>query len=156
MHVHVHVPLYTCDIYTYMYVHVALAIYSRSPSAFEAVKHLGILQLPSTASLQAFMSLHQRSPGANEQQMALQHELYSQHVEKIAAEGRLSPKREGILIFDEVKVQGKVIWNSKNNQILGLAMVLKICRHYMMCFLHWMKRRRFRRPTMFCNSFGEM
>ena len=105
-----------------MYVHVALAVYSRSPSVFEAVKHLGILQLPSTASLQAFMSLHQRSPGANEQQMALQHELYSQHVEKIAAEGRLSPKREGILIFDEVKVQGKVIWNSKNNQILGLAM----------------------------------
>ena len=68
------------------------------------------------------MSLHQRAPGANEQQMALQHKLYDQHVEKTKAEGKMPPKREGILIFDEVKVQGKVIWNSKNNQILGLAM----------------------------------
>ena len=101
---------------------LALAVYSRSPSAFEAVKHLGILQLPSTASLQAFMSHHQKSPGANEQQMALQHELYNQHIEKITALCRMPPKKEGILIFDEVKVQGKVIWNSKNNQILGIAM----------------------------------
>ena len=101
--------------------HTALAIYSRSPSAFEAVRHLGILQLPSTASLQAFMAQHQHAPGSNEDQMALQHELYKQHAEKIAQAGKMVPKQDGVLIFDEVKVQGKVIWNSKNNQIIGLA-----------------------------------
>ena len=97
MHVHVYVPLHTCDIYTYMHVHVPLALYSHSPSAFEAVKHLGILQLPSTASLQAFMSLHQRSLGANEQQMALQHKLCSQHVEKNRCRGKIITKTRGYL-----------------------------------------------------------
>ena len=29
---------------------------------------------------------------------------------------------DGVLIFDEVRVQGNVVWNSKNNQIIGLAM----------------------------------
>ena len=69
-----------------MFMHIILLCSTGSIlsqfKAFEAVKHLCILQVPSTASLQAFMSLHQRAPGANEQQMALQYELYTQHVEK--------------------------------------------------------------------------
>ena len=52
-----------------------------------------------------------------EESLALQFELYAQH----KAERSPSPVGDGILIFDEVRVQGKVIWNSKNNQILGMA-----------------------------------
>ena len=100
----------------------ALAVYSRSPAAFEAIKHLGILQLPSSSSLQAFMSSHQQDPGANEEHMELQSTLYNQHVESKVSKGSRKPKRDGILIFDQVKVQGGVAWNSKNNQIIGLAM----------------------------------
>ena len=48
----------------------------------------------------------------------MQFELYSKH----RAEKSPAPTGDGILIFDEVRVQGKVIWNSKNNQILGIAM----------------------------------
>ena len=32
------------------------------------------------------------------------------------------PQGHGILIFDEVKVIGKVAWNEKNGKIVGLAM----------------------------------
>ena len=95
----------------------ALAVYSRSPAAFEALKSLNIIQLPSRSSLQAFLSSHQNEPGVKEESLALQFELYSQH----KAEKSPTPTGDGILIFDEVRVQGKVIWNSKNNQILGIA-----------------------------------
>ena len=57
------------------------------------------------------MAQHQHAPGSNKDQMALLHQLYEQHAEKIAQAG------DGVLIFDEVKVQVQVIWNSKNNQI---------------------------------------
>ena len=96
----------------------ALAVYSRSPAAFEALKSLNIIQLPSRSSLQAFLSSHQNEPGVKEESLALQFELYSQH----KAEKSPTPTGDGILIFDEVRVQEKVIWNSRNNQILGIAM----------------------------------
>ena len=93
-------------------------MYSRSPAAFEALKGLNILQLPSRSSLQAFLSSHQNDPGVKEESLALQFQLYSQHKDVKSP----TPTGDGILIFDEVRVQGRVIWNSKNNKILGVAM----------------------------------
>ena len=68
------------------------------------------------------MSSHQRDPGANEEHMELQNTLYQHHVESKVKKGSSKPKKDGIIIFDEVKVQGGIAWNSKNNQIIGLAM----------------------------------
>ena len=93
-------------------------MYSRSPAAFEALKSLNILQLPSKSSLQAYLASHQNDPGAKEESLALQFNLYTQH----KAERKPTPTGDGIVIFNEVRVQGKVIWNSKNNQILGISM----------------------------------
>ncbi len=36
--------------------------------------------------------------------------------------GKLRPLGEGVLILDEVKVIGKVMWNSRNGRMVGLAM----------------------------------
>ena len=47
--------------------------------------------------------------------------MYSKHCEDVSAKSEYPPLGEGILIFDEVKVQSKVMWNSKNNEIIGLA-----------------------------------
>ena len=48
--------------------------------------------------------------------------MYSKHYNDVLANSEHhAPLGEGILIFDEVKVQTKVIWNSKNNEIVGLA-----------------------------------
>ena len=54
--------------------------------------------------------------------MAAQFQLYEQYKKDQVSNGHLQPQAFGTLIFDEVRVQGKVVWNSKNNQIIGVAM----------------------------------
>ena len=54
--------------------------------------------------------------------MAAQFQLYEQYKKDQSSNGHLQPQAFGTLIFDEVRVQGKVVWNSKNNQIIGVAM----------------------------------
>ena len=43
-------------------------------------------------------------------------------VEQKKEQGARPPLREGVLIFDEVKVAMKVSWNSQNQELVGLAM----------------------------------
>ena len=38
------------------------------------------------------------------------------------SEGRLIPQGDGVLIFDEVKVICRLMWNSRNQKIVGFAM----------------------------------
>ena len=52
----------------------------------------------------------------------MQHKLYTEHVEAKIRKGKMQPTKDGVLILDEVRVQSDVVWNSKNNQILGVAM----------------------------------
>lgn len=101
------------------------------------------------------MSLRQRALGANKEQMALQHDLYSQHVKKNIAEGRMGAKREGILIFDEVKVKGKSY---------GIQKIIKFSvwqcppmnfPHHITSFQSWMNWRKFRKLAIFCSSSGD-
>lgn len=90
-----------------------MAIYSRSPAALEAVRNLGIIQLPGRSSLQAFISIERNDRGTNEELMAAQFQLYEQYKKDLISNGHLQPQAFGILIFDEVRVQGKVVWNSR-------------------------------------------
>lgn len=108
----------------FLITHTSLAIYSRSPAALEAVRNLGIIQLPGRSSLQAFISNERNDRHVYEKQIAAQLQLYEHYKKDQVANGHLQPQGFGILIFDEVRVQGKVVWNSKNNQIIGVAMTL--------------------------------
>lgn len=47
-------------------MNIALAIYTRSPTAYEALKGFGILQLPSVSSLKSFTSFNVEPAGASE------------------------------------------------------------------------------------------
>ena len=38
--------------------------------------------------------------------------------------GKLEPKGDGAPIFDEVKVACQLMWNSRNNQLMGMAMTM--------------------------------
>ena len=38
------------------------------------------------------------------------------------ADGKLPPQGDGVLIFDEVKVVCRLMWNSRCQKIVGLAM----------------------------------
>lgn len=55
--------------------------------------------------------------------MARQYCMYNKHCEDVPVKSEHPPVGEGILIFDEVKVQSKVMWISKNNDIVGLAVL---------------------------------
>ena len=43
---------------------IALAVYTWSPAAYEALKGFGILQLPSRSTLQSYTGAFQHDPGA--------------------------------------------------------------------------------------------
>lgn len=86
-----------------------MAVYARSPAAYQALKSFNILQLPCKKSLQGFLSANQTEPGVNEEKIADQKRLYDAHTQRKVKEKKKAPLQKGILIFDEVKVQSKVI-----------------------------------------------
>lgn len=51
-----------------------------------------------------------------------QKKIYEKFVEEQVSLGLLKPQSDGILVFDEVRVAAKVVWNSKNHKLIGLAM----------------------------------
>ena len=44
------------------------------------------------------------------------------HQEECNKQGKKQPQGDGVLIFDKVKVTCQLIRNSRNNQLMGLAM----------------------------------
>ena len=100
----------------------ALAIYVRSPAAYEALKGFGILTLPSVKSLQLFTSVRNHSPGINEEYIEEKGKENALFCDENISRGRKKPLGLGVLIYDEVKVMAKVMLNMKNEQFIGLAM----------------------------------
>lgn len=101
---------------------LALAVFIRSPAAYEALKSFRILQLPSRQSLQKFTRAELDGPGLQHGYIQEQQTNYAKFCTDEAKFGRARPLGEGILIFDEVKVIGQVMWNSANHKFYGLAM----------------------------------
>lgn len=101
---------------------LALSIYTLSPAAYDAVQNWGIFHLPSRSSLRQFSTtcLHGDGPYYDYiQDQATKYRLYQK---ECVRKGIKTPKGDGVLILDEVKVMGKVAWNSKNGKMVGLAM----------------------------------
>lgn len=67
------------------------------------------------------MSQHLEEPGVNLDNLKKQKELYDHFAKDQVLKGLKEPKGDGILIFDEVSVTSKVVWNSKNHKLIGLA-----------------------------------
>ena len=82
---------------------LALTIFVRSPADYEAVKGLNILNLP-RRSLECFSGLESHPPGVSHHYLCEQWKNYQAHCEKLQG-GHPKPVSEGVLIFDEVKVQ---------------------------------------------------
>ena len=101
---------------------LALAIYTRSPSAYEALRGFGILQLPGVSTLKSFTSFNIGNCGFSEEQMAYARQQYDKMVSEKKAAGERVPFCEGILVFDEVKVGLKVHYHAKTGKFVGLAM----------------------------------
>ena len=48
--------------------------------------------------------------------------MYTAYKEDMRIQGKPEPKGDGVLIFDEVKVVARLMWNSRSQKIIGLAM----------------------------------
>lgn len=97
-------------------------MYVRSPAAYEALKSFKILQSPSRSTLQAYTSAFLHEPGANSGCIEDQVAQFILHCHQRVQEGKKESLKEGALIFDEVKVINRLMWNSRNQQLIGLSM----------------------------------
>ena len=78
-------------------------MFSRSPSAFQALCGLGISNLPCEKTLKGYMNQHLSSPGINEKSIQESSKKYTEHVTDRVENGDMPPLKEGILIWDETK-----------------------------------------------------
>ena len=88
------------------YIHVALAVYTRSTAAYEALRSFNILQLPSVSSLKHYTSANIEAPGTDEidKRLSSSKKQYEEHKKEWTARRKKEPLAEGVLIVDEVKV----------------------------------------------------
>ena len=122
-------------------VYVALANLTRSPAAYEALKSLiYVLQLLSQSLLQSYTGAFLHDPGTNSKcitDQVAQHVLFKAECEKM---GKHSPKSDGVLVFYEVKVVCQLMWNSRSQNLTGLAITSKdmspLTDIYNSCRLH--------------------
>ena len=91
------------DIYNY-FVLSDLCIFSRSPTAYHALKSLGIIQLPCDRTLRGYMYKYSSSPGICEDALLERAKKYESYKKEQVEAGNLKPVGEGVFIWDEVKV----------------------------------------------------
>ena len=101
---------------------IALSIYSRSPAAYEALKSWPIFKLPSTRSLKEYSTTLLHDSGPYIDYMQDQHAKYQKFKDEWKSKGKPEPLGEGVLILDEVKVVGKVAWNTGTGKLMGICM----------------------------------
>lgn len=86
-----------------------MAIYSRSPAAFRAVRSLGILQLPCSKEIRQIIGKNADGPGINEVYLQKQSNLFKQFCKETMNVGKREPLGVGALIWVETKVGSIVI-----------------------------------------------
>ena len=100
-------------------------MFIRSPAAYEALKLYNVLQLPSQSTLQSYTGAFLHEPGASSHSIAHQAEAFQVFRAQKLKKGEDEPQADGVLIFDEVKVVSSLLWNSRSQKIVGLAMTIE-------------------------------
>ena len=101
----------------------ALAVYTRSPSAYEALKSFQIIQLPGVMTLKEYINSNRDDPGKIQERLKCCRENYDRVVRIQQQLGNKQiPICKGVLIFDEVKVGLNVQWNSRTDEFIGHSM----------------------------------
>ena len=111
-----------CSLSYFEHFVIALAVYSRSSAAYEVLRSFNILKLPSRSTMQAYTSCFLHEGGSSWDCISKQVSRYEKFKQECREAGKLIPMGDGVLIFDEVKVISRVLWNSRSQTIVGLAM----------------------------------
>ena len=75
--------------------------------------------------MQAYTGCFLHESGAAWESISKQVEGYEQFKLSCKASGKFEPMADGVLIFDEVKVISRLMWNSRSQTIIGLMMGAK-------------------------------
>ena len=78
---------------------LALAVFIRSPAAYEALKSYNVLQLPSRSLLQSYTGTFLHEPGASSHSIAHQAEAFQVFRAEMMKTGEHEPQADGVLIF---------------------------------------------------------
>ena len=100
----------------------ALAVYARSLAAYSTLRSFRLFQLPSVAVLKKYKCSYNEAAGEAEVRLKEEKDMYQKTQDEAKECGKLVPLCKGALIFDEVKVQSKLQWNSCDNSLVGYAM----------------------------------
>jgi hypothetical protein len=124
---------------------VALSIFLRSSSAYEALAQSGVLKLPSESLLRSYTRARAQKAGIQHHLLSassacydafaatcgpadsVPRDLETEHCEKdppSVAFTRLpaaTPFKTGLLIFDEVRIASRLMFNSASNEFVGLC-----------------------------------
>lgn len=71
---------------------LALAVFTRSPAAYEALRSFNILQLPSCSMLQSYTGAFLQQPGANRECISEQVTQFLLHCQERQKEGKKESK----------------------------------------------------------------
>lgn len=104
-------------------------MYSRSPAAYKALSSFNIIRLPSIHSVRNESLKQRQKPGINHDYLTRQQQCYEEFKEEKKRKGEKQPLGIGVLIFDEVKVIDKLLWNSKSHAFVGVAMDESECAY---------------------------
>ena len=97
-------------------------MFARSPAAHDALKDFKILQLPSKTTLQSYTGAFLHDPGTNSACISDQVGRFVVFCEQCKKDGNMESQKDGVLIFNEVKVVSRLMWNSRSQTLIGLAM----------------------------------
>ena len=106
---------------------LALAVFCRSPSAYEALKSFNLIHLPSISTLSDYKAMLACEAGEVDKRLKKERDSYDEAIKeaKTRQESIGStpiPISEGLLVFDEVHVAMKLQWSSINDRLMGYAM----------------------------------
>lgn len=123
------------------YCGVALGVYNRSSSAYQALRHLKILQLPHSKTLKQIIKDDSEKAGIDDEYLYGQHNAYVKYHKEREEEGHLRPLGIRVMMWYKVKVRKlyQVTLSFKVNhsaisymqklthaQLMGLPMVLQL------------------------------
>ena len=99
-----------------------MTVYARSPSAYSALRDLGIIQLPCAKQVDRRIKADSIDCGIDEEDIKREVTKYEEFVKIQLEKKKPKPMKTGVLIFDETKVQSKIMFNMTGNKVMGFAM----------------------------------
>ena len=99
-----------------------MAVYARSPSAYSALRNLEIIQLPCEKQVKKKMNANNTECGIDEKAIEQEVTKYEEFVAIQQQKKKPNTMKTGVLIFDETKVQSKIMFSMTGSKVMGFAM----------------------------------